>query len=301
MQSKGAIKLLAILFAVVCIYQLSFTLVTRMAENKALEKTGGDAKLYQSYLDSIQTVGIYNLGVKNYTYQECKEREINLGLDLKGGMNVTLEVSVIDLIKSMANNSTDPTFLKALESAQQMQRSSQEDFVTLFGRAFTQIDPNAKLAAVFNTIDLQDRINFNSTNADVVKVIKSEADAAISRTFNILRTRIDKFGVSQPSIQQLGSGRILVELPGVKEPERVRKLLQGTAKLEFWETYDNAEIFNYLSQINDLLKEKRDTTAASKDSLTSKADSTITRDSTSLAANDSGAKKPSLIEKIEKG
>jgi SecD/SecF fusion protein len=162
MQSKGAIKLLAILFAIVCIYQLSFTFVSRSAEKTALEKTGGDPKKYQNYLDSLQTVGIYNLGVKNYTYQECKEREINLGLDLKGGMNVTLEVSVIDLVRSMANNSTDPTFTKALEQALVMEKSSQEDFVTLFGRAFEKIDPNAKLAAVFNTIDLADRISFNS-------------------------------------------------------------------------------------------------------------------------------------------
>jgi SecD/SecF fusion protein len=274
-----------------------------MAENKALEKTGNDPKKYQSYLDSLQTVGIYNIGVKNYTYQECKEREINLGLDLKGGMNVTLEVSVIDLIKSMANNSTDPSFLKSLDMAQEMQKNSQEDFVTLFGRAFEKNDPNAKLAAVFNTIDLQDRINFNTSNAEVIKVIKSEADAAISRTFNILRTRIDKFGVSQPNIQQLGSGRILVELPGVKEPERVRKLLQGTAKLEFWETYDNAEVFNYLSQVNDLLKGKTAVDSTAKtDSTSAKTDSTVPPDSTALANVDTGAtKKPSLIEKIEKG
>ncbi|MEP7169875.1 MAG: protein translocase subunit SecDF, partial [Bacteroidota bacterium] len=301
MQSKGAIKLLAILFAVVCLYQLSFTLVTRMAENKALDNTGGDPKKYQAYLDSIQTVGIYNLGVKNYTYQECKEREINLGLDLKGGMNVTLEVSVVDLIKSMANNSTDPTFLKAIDQAAQMEKNSQEDFVTLFGRAFNQIDPNAKLAAVFNTIDLQDRINFNSNNSEVLKVIKSEADAAISRTFNILRTRIDKFGVSQPNIQQLGSGRILVELPGVKEPERVRKLLQGTAKLEFWETYDNAEVFNYLNQVNDLLKTKAPNDSTSKtDSSSAKTESSATLDSTALAQNDTSSGTNKLLKKIEK-
>ncbi|MEO5572414.1 MAG: protein translocase subunit SecDF [Bacteroidia bacterium] len=316
MQSKGAIKLLAILFAIVCIYQLSFTFVSRSAEKTALEKTGGDPKKYQNYLDSLQTVGIYNLGVKDYTYQECKEREINLGLDLKGGMNVTLEVSVIDLVRSMANNSTDPTFTKALEQALVMEKNSQEDFVTLFGRAFEKIDPNAKLAAVFNTIDLADRINYNSTNSDVLKVIKSEADAAISRTFNILRTRIDKFGVSQPNIQQLGSGRILVELPGVKEPERVRKLLQGTAKLEFWETYDNAEVFNYLSLVNDYLKESNrgsndstgtDDSIATADAVRVKRDSSGTLDTTALAklqVQDCTAvatTKPSMLEKIEKG
>lgn len=305
MQSKGAIRLLAILLAIVCLYQLSFTFVTRMVEKKAVEKTAGNPTLYQNYIDSIQGIGVYNIGVKDYTYQECKEREMNLGLDLKGGMNVTLEVSVIDIVRAMANNSQDPTFLKAINNAQQMQANSQEDFVTLFGKAFKEADPNAKLAAIFTTIDLQDRINFNSSNDDVLKIIKSEADAAISRTFNILRTRIDKFGVSQPNIQQLGSGRILVELPGVKEPERVRKLLQGTAKLEFWETYDNAEIFPAISKVNDLLKNLN-----AKDTTKTATDSTATPDSLTAQVADSAAaktdsttavKQPSLIEKIEKG
>ncbi len=304
MQSKGAIKLLAILLAVVCIYQLSFTIVTKTVENKAWKHAAGDFKSYQTYLDSIQNEGVYNLLVKDYTYRECKEREINLGLDLKGGMNVTLEVSVIDLIRAMANNSTDSTFNKALEEAQKMQQNSQEDFVTLFGRAFQKIDPNAKLAAVFNTIDLQGRVDFNSTNDQVIKIIKEEADAAISRTFNILRTRIDKFGVTQPNIQQLGSGRILVELPGVKEPERVRKLLQGTAKLEFWETFENKEIFDKISAVNDLLKKesKKDSLLSSLTDTTVKSTDTsaVPGDTSALAANDS-LKKPSLLEKIEGG
>lgn len=255
MQSKGAIKFFAIILALVCLYQLSFTVVTRQVEEKAMEATGNDPAAYQAYLDSISNIGVYNILVKNYTYQECKERELNLGLDLKGGMNVTLEVSVVDLIKSMANNSTDETFNRALDRATELQRESQEDYVTLFGQAFTELDPDARLAAIFGTIELQDRVSFNSTNEEVLQVIREEADAAISRTFNILRTRIDKFGVSQPNIQQLGSGRIQVELPGVKEPERVRKLLQGTAQLEFWETWDNNdEMFGYLNSINELLK-----------------------------------------------
>ncbi|MDQ3050506.1 MAG: protein translocase subunit SecDF [Bacteroidota bacterium] len=286
MQSKGAIKFFAIILAVVCLYQLSFTLVSRNVESNAREASGGNPKAYQDYLDSVATLGVYNLGLKDYTYREVKEREINLGLDLKGGMNVTLEVSVIDLIRSMANNSTDPTFNKALEEAQLSQRNSQKDFVTLFGEAFEKIDPNAKLAAIFSTMELQDRITFNSTNNEVINIIKEESDAAISRSFNILRTRIDKFGVTQPNIQQLGSGRILVELPGVKEPERVRKLLQGTAQLEFWETWENKDVFNYLNSINDALKN-----SGKKDSLLSRlaADSTgITSDNTNVDLLDSG-------------
>ncbi len=273
MQSKGAIKLLAILLALVCLYQLSFTFVTRSVENQARETTGDDPRAYQVYLDSISNEGVFNLLVKNYSYQECKERELNLGLDLKGGMNVTLEVSVVDLIRAMSNYSTDTTFNSAIERALQMQTNSQEPFVTLFGRAFEEVDPNARLAAIFNTMDLQGRVSFNSTNAEVIAVIREESNDAIDRTFNILRTRIDKFGVAQPNIQQLGSGRILVELPGVKEPERVRKLLQGTAKLEFWETYENNEAFPHLEEVNDFLREETE-----KDSLRATLDDTASTD-----------------------
>jgi len=312
MQSKGAIRLLAILLAVVCLYQLSFTVVTKNVESNAREATGNDPRKYQVYLDSIAGIGVFNLLVKDYTYQECKERELNLGLDLKGGMNVTLEVSVVDLIRAMSNYSTDPTFNKAIDRALDMQRNSQDPFVTLFGRAFGEIDPNAKLAAIFNTMELQGRVTFNSSNDEVLKVIRKESDDAIDRTFNILRTRIDKFGVAQPNIQQLGSGRILVELPGVKEPERVRKLLQGTAKLEFWETYDNSEVFTYLEKINDLLRKEKqkdsllaamgDTAAVGAepgDGLTTTADSArIAADTSLLAQADTGGAS-SLIEQIE--
>ncbi|MFM8917649.1 MAG: protein translocase subunit SecDF, partial [Bacteroidota bacterium] len=264
MQSKGAITFLGILFVLACVYQLSFTLVTQNAEKNAQEASGGNAESLQNYLDSIANEPVYNLLVKEYTFRESKERELNLGLDLKGGMNVTLEVSVVDLIRSLSNNSTDATFNKALEEAQVMQKNSQKDFVTLFGEAFSKVDPNAKLAAVFSTMELQDRINFNSTNEQVIAVIREEADGAINRSFNILRTRIDKFGVTQPNIQQLGSGRILVELPGVKEPARVRKLLQGTARLEFWETWENKDVFDYLNKINESLRktEKKDSLLA---------------------------------------
>ena len=280
MQSKGAIKLFAIVLALVCLYQLSFTLVTRSVESDAREIGKGDPAAEKAYLDSIGPKGVYNLGLKNYSYKECKERELNLGLDLKGGMNVTLEVSVVDLVRSMAGqNAADPVFKKAIDRAVQLQRSSNKDFVTLFGEAYTEVDPNASLAAVFANIENQDKIKFNSTNDQVLKVLKEESDAAISRSFNILRTRIDKFGVSQPNIQQLGSGRILVELPGVKEPDRVRKLLQGTAKLEFWETYTFGEVAQGLVAVNKLLADQ-----AKKDSLAAALGGTAASISDSLAA-----------------
>lgn len=265
MQSKGAIKLFAILLVLVCAYQLSFNLVTRGVEKDAKEYANGDPIKEKLYLDSINTQPVYPL--LGLTYKKCKENELNLGLDLKGGMNVTMEVSLVDMIRSMANNSNDPTFNTALDNAVKAQTNSQKDYVTLFVEEFTKLDPNAKLAAIFATKELQDRINFNSSNAEVKAVIQDEANAAFDRTYQILKTRIDKFGVTQPNVQKLGSGRILVELPGIKEPDRVRKLLQGTAKLEFWETYDNNEIYPILEEANKVLKTissaQVDTTAAS--------------------------------------
>jgi SecD/SecF fusion protein len=252
MQSKGAVKLFAILLALVCLYQLSFTLVTRNVENDAREYAAGDPAKEKSYIDSINSQPVYPLF--GFTYKKCKENEINLGLDLKGGMNVTMEVSLVDLIRAMSNFSTDATFNKAIENAQSAQSSSSENFVKLFVKEFNKLDKNAKLAAIFGTKELSDRITFNSTNAEVEAVIQKEADAAFDRTYQILKTRIDKFGVTQPNVQKLGNNRILVELPGIKEPERVRKLLQGTAKLEFWETYDNSNIYPILEQVNTILK-----------------------------------------------
>lgn len=268
MQSKGAVKLFAILLALVCLYQLSFTLVTKNVEKNAKEFAAGDPAKEKSYIDSINTQPVYPL--LGFTYKKCKDNEINLGLDLKGGMNVTMEVSLVDLIRAMSNYSTDATFNKALENAQAAQANSTENFVKLFVKEFNKLDQNAKLAAIFGTKELSDRVNFNSTNDEVEKVIQTESDAAFDRTYQILKTRIDKFGVTQPNVQKLGNNRILVELPGIKEPERVRKLLQGTAKLEFWETYDNKDIYPILDQVNNLLKLSTNTdstaTALSTDS-----------------------------------
>ena len=257
MQNKGAILAFAILLAATVTYYLSFTWKAKQVEKDATEYAQGDPTLEYNYLDSISGEEVYNFfGLKKFTYKEVKEQEMNLGLDLKGGMNVTLEVSVIDIIKAMSNYSTDSTFNAALARAKELQTNSQADFVTLFGQAFEEIDPNAKLASVFNTLELRDQVNFNSTNEDVLKVIRDQTDAAIDNSFNIIRTRIDRFGVAQPNIQQLQTkGRILVELPGVKDQNRVRNLLQGTAMLEFWETYDNQEVYPFLLQANQKIKE----------------------------------------------
>ena len=284
MQNKGAIRAIAIIFALIFLYQLSFTVVTKIVERRAeknaieqvfpkdangqdiavsesiqdaiaetMQKRSMDEsqaknylkeKLENSYLDSMNTVNVYNLGFKKYTYRDAKEKEINLGLDLKGGMNVTLEVSVKDIVKALSHDSQDPVFLQAMELASKRQQESKGDFVTLFGEAFKETDPNAKLVSIF-LLEFKDKkdININSSNDDVLKVLKEESDAAIDRSYQILGTRIDRFGVAQPNIQKLeNSGRILVELPGIKDPERVRKLLQGTAQLEFWETYNFSEI-----------------------------------------------------------
>jgi SecD/SecF fusion protein len=257
MQNKGAILTFAILLAAVCLYQLTFTWKAQQIEKDAAEYAQGDPDKEYVYLDSISGEVVYNfLGLKKFTYKDVKELEMNLGLDLKGGMNVTLEVEVEDLIRAMSNYSRDSTFNAALARAKELQENSQADFVDLFGQAFEEIDPNAKLASIFNTLELRDRINFNTTNQEVLEVIHEETSAAIDNAFNILRTRIDRFGVAQPNIQQLQTkGRILVELPGVKDQNRVRNLLQGTAMLEFWETYDNQEVYPYLLEANNKIKE----------------------------------------------
>ena len=258
MQNKGAIKTLAIIFGLIFLYQLSFTVVTKVVEKKAAKYAQGDEAKENYYLDSVSNVPVYNLLVKKYTYREAKEREINLGLDLKGGMNVTLEVSVKDIVNALAGaNANDPTFQQAMQLATERQQKSEGDFVTLFGQAYEEVDPNAKLASIF-LFEFKDKgITVNSTNSEVLKVLKEESDGAIDRSYQILRTRIDRFGVAQPNIQKLeGSGRILVELPGIKDPQRVRKLLQGTAQLEFWETYNFSEIYMYFDQANAKLAEK---------------------------------------------
>lgn len=293
MKSKGAVKIFAIALALVCLFQLSFTWVTYKVEKEARAYADGDPIKERAYLDSVSHETAYNLGFAKYTYMQCKERELNLGLDLKGGMNVTLEVSLSDLVRALANNSVDPDFNKAIELAKENLKSSPKDYVTLFGEAYKQVAPNGKLSAIFANPSNRDKIKLSSTNEEVLKYIADEANGAVDRSFQILRSRIDKFGVSQPNIQKLGaSGRILVELPGVDNPNRVRKLLQGSAKLEFYETYDNPEAYKFLETANKVLKgvlatEKTVVDTSKKDTAVSALAGIATAQNTSVKADSS--------------
>ena len=278
MQSKGVIRLVAILLIIACAWQLSFTLVTAIHNNKAakyaeaqavaVQETPAFAKVAEVdqayYLDSIKKVSQkwYTDSISTekvyfgYTFKGVQSKELNLGLDLKGGMNVMLQVQLEDLVKALSGNSTEPEFLQALELAKSRSVTSQSDFITLFAEAWKEVSGGQRLSAVFGTYEMRDKIKPESSDDEVVSVIKAEAESAVSNSFNVLRNRIDRFGVTQPSIQKIGNtGRILVELPGVKEPERVRKLLQGTASLEFWTTFDNSEIAPYLAEANNVLAE----------------------------------------------
>lgn len=308
MQNKGAIRLFAILLGLICVYQLMFTFKANQVEKAAKVYAKGDKQKEMAYLDSMSSEVVYNLiGIRKYTFKEVKALELGLGLDLQGGMNVTLEVSVVDLIKSLSGFSKDSTFTTAIRLAKEKQKSSQEDFVTLFGKSFEEISPSGKLASIFNTLDLKDKVKYNSTNAEVLDVLQAETNIAIDNSFNIIRTRIDRFGVAQPNIQRLQTaGRILVELPGIDDPKRVRKLLQGTANLEFWETYDNTEVYQYLAQVNQKLVEIQaiksaatttpaDTTANAEkkettNSLLSELDKSAKTDSSSVNKNADMAK-----------
>ena len=278
MQSKGAIKFVACLLLIASLWQLSFTAVTQLQEKKAEKyaekkaeaamQTAAYAKVAdvdkafyldslkkdesRRYIDSISSEKVYF----GYTFKDVRAKAINLGLDLKGGMNVMLQVQLKDLVQALAGGNNSPEFINALNLAQERSVNSRLDFITLFAQAWTETANGTPLAQVFGTYEMRDKINPESTDEQVVEVIRAEAESAISNSFNVLRNRIDRFGVTQPNIQKLGnSGRILVELPGVKEPERVRKLLQGTASLEFWATYDNAEVEYFLSEANAKLAE----------------------------------------------
>ncbi len=278
MQSKGAIRFVAILLLLASLWQLSFTLVTNRQEKKAEKYAEAKAEAAMNaaafgkvaeadkafyldsirkvenrrYIDSISSEKIYC----GYTFKEVQAKSINLGLDLKGGMNVMLQVQLEDLVKVLAGGNTTPEFTNALALAKERSVDSRNDFITLFAEAWKETSNGMPLAQIFGTFEMRDKIGPESTDEQVIEVIRAESESAISNSFNVLRNRIDRFGVTQPNIQKLGnSGRILVELPGVKEPERVRKLLQGTASLEFWTTYTNEEIEGYLAEANALLAE----------------------------------------------
>ncbi len=283
MQNKGIVRLFAILLALACVYYFSFTYFSAKTEGEAKDYAQGfvtrpgaiklannfakgdsarkrnfldsmSVAANDQYLDSVKNKTVYDMFIAQYSYEECKEKSINLGLDLRGGMNVTLEISEGDIIKKMSNSNPDVVFNNALKAAGDDHMHSTKSFIDLFGEEFQKLNPNGKLATYFQTIELKDFINYNSTNDEVLALIKSRAKDAITTAQQTLRARIDKFGVAQPNIQLLpGTGRILIELPGISDKERVRSLLQGSADLEFWATYNAEEVQGYLDLMNKTL------------------------------------------------
>ncbi len=250
MQNKGFIRVIAVLLTLICLFYISFSVVTAIYNNKAKEYAAGDEAKYKHYIDSISTEKVYWW---YYTYQQCREMEIGLGLDLKGGMNVTLQISVADVLKSLSNNNPDPNFIAAIAAAQAAQ-SGNNDFIMSFYDEYRKIDPNVRLSAIFSTFQLKEKITPRSTNEEVISVLRNELNSAVDNSYNVLRTRIDRFGVVAPNIQKLEKdGLISVELPGIKEPERVRKLLQGSANLEFWETYKLEQLAAKLEAVNNAI------------------------------------------------
>ena len=300
MQNKGFVKVFAVLLTLVCVFYLSFSFVTRHYNSKAKEYAKGDLKVEQDYLDSLANTKVW-LG--NYTLKQAREMEISLGLDLKGGMNVILEVSIPEVVKALADNKQDEAFNTAIANAAKQSNNSQDDFVTLFVKEYHKIAPGAKLSELFATQQLKDKVTQKSTDADVEKVLREEIKVAVANSYNVLRTRIDRFGVVQPNIQSLEDkmGRTMVELPGIKEPERVRKLLQGSANLEFWETYSAKEITPFLQTADARLRAVLSNTTPANDSVaTDTAATALTAQATpaksisaadSLAAALSGEKK----------
>ena len=274
MQGKGLVKFAAIALTIACLYSLSFTWIANKVEKDAKEFAKGDAIKEKIYLDSVASLPVYS-SLDYITYQYAKEREIPLGLDLKGGMNVTMEISLSEMVRNLANNSTDANFNAAIRNAEAAMAIGETDFIGAFGREFEKISPNTNLSPLFATKENSANLKIDASNQDVLNFLRKSADGAIDLSFNILRTRIDKFGVTSPNIQkQQGTNRILIELPGVTDPDRVRKLLQGSAKLEFWETYENSEIFGLLQNVNSILAstiKSTDTSSASATQDTSKS------------------------------
>ena len=291
MQNKGIVKFIALMLMLVCIFYLSFSFVTRHYENKAAAM-GEEAG--QEYLDSIMNEKVY-LGA--YSYKECREMQIGLGLDLKGGMNVILEVSVPDVIAVLADHKTDAAFTKSMQEAKKEEETSQKDFVSLFIQSYKKNAPGHRLAEVFATQQMKGKVSTQSSDAEVEAAVRTEVQSAVDNSFLVVRNRIDKFGVVQPNIQKLEgqSGRIMVEMPGIREPERVRKLLQGSANLEFWETYNSQEIVPLLSQLNQKYALGAEAVAADT---TAVADTTATGAAEEKTVEEKPAEKKSLAEAI---
>ena len=299
MQNKGFVKVFAVLLTLVCVFYLSFSFVTRHYTNKAKEFAKGDVKVEQDYLDSLANEKVF---FGNWTLKQCREMEISLGLDLKGGMNVILEVSVPDVIKALADNKPDEAFNQALANAAKQAISSQDDVITLFVREYHKIAPDARLSELFATQQLKDKVNQKTSDAEVEKVLRTEVKAAVDNSYNVLRTRIDRFGVVQPNIQSLEDkmGRIMVELPGIKEPERVRKLLQGSANLEFWETYNAKDVAPYLqaadNKLRSILANEAPADSAAVDSTAAPVVAQATSTADSLAAALKGENKTQSVD-----
>lgn len=261
MQGKGVVKFFAILLAVVCLYQLSFTWVTRKVEGDAKAYAKGSMLKEKEYLDSMSTQPVYPILGHNYQY--CKNNELALGLDLEGGMSVTMQISLKELVKKLSDNNPDVAFNTALNNAEADTKTSQKDFITLFVSEYEKLNPNGKLAAIFSTRDNQSHIKYDASNAEVETYLKDQGKAAVKQSYTVLNTRIDQFGVTSPNIQlQEGTNRILIELPGVKDEDRVRKLLSGTAKLEFFQTFENGQAYQVLSAVNKILADTKKSGAA---------------------------------------
>jgi SecD/SecF fusion protein len=306
MQGKGVVKFFAIVLAAVCLYQLSFTYFAHKVEDEAKAYAKGDTTKEKAYLDSIATQPVYP--ILKTDYQHVKQNEIALGLDLEGGMSVTMQISLNELVKKLSNDNTDIVFNQAIIAANKDATTSQTSYITLFVNEYEKLNPEGKLAAIFSTKDNQDKLKFNATNSEVEAYLKDQASTALKQEFTVLNTRIDQFHVANPNIQQQsGTDRILIELPGVKEPDRVRKLLSGTAKLEFYQTYENSTVTPILNSINGIIAakikaSKKDTTktiakvaAANTDtskikgvnSLLKKVQSSTSKDTSSLNAKTS--------------
>ena len=301
MQNKGIVKFIAIVLILVCCFYLSFSFVTRYHENKAAAM-GEEAG--QEYLDSIMNEKVY-CGI--YSFKQCREMEIGLGLDLKGGMNVILEVSVPDVVDVLADHKQDAAYKKSMEQAKKEEETSQDDFISLFIKYWKQNSNGRPLAAIFATQQMKGKVSTSSTDSEVESALRAEVQSAVDNSFNVVRNRIDKFGVVQPNIQKLEgqSGRIMVEMPGIKEPERVRKLLQGSANLEFWETYNSQEIYPLLAQLNQKYAAMGGDASAVVDTTATEATADTTAvaeaaaDTTKAAAADLAAKLAKKDDKVK--
>ncbi|MDR3694812.1 protein translocase subunit SecDF [Mucilaginibacter sp.] len=297
MQGKGVVKFFAILLAIVCLYQLSFTWVANKVKDDAKVYAKGDTTKEKAYLDSIATQPVYP--ILKHDYQYVSQRALALGLDLEGGMSVTMQISLDELVKKLSNNNTDVYFNQAIAQANKDIISSQTDYITLFVNDYEKLNPGGKLATIFSTKDNQDRIKFNATNSEVETFLKDNATSSVKQEFTILQTRVDQFGVTNANIQLTGADRILIELPGVKDPERVRKLLSGTAKMEFYQTYDNSQVTPLLSNLNGIIAAENK--AAKKD--TAKTIAAVKPDTskkTAAAKTDTTKGALALLNKVQK-